>query len=104
MKEYMIAKREAQGLSMRQMARKCDCSDMLLLLLESHDSGITHPKIAARIAREYGLTVDEYNTIVHEKYRVDKLPEMKKTKKIIGSSVFEVYKGLWKNGRGGKSG
>lgn len=56
------------------MACKCLCSVRLLHILEVED-GITHPGIAAWVAQEYRLTVDEYNQLVHETKRVKKIPK-----------------------------
>ena len=78
MKDFMIAKRESKGLTRRKMATRCECSEGLLALLEEEDKSITHPAIASRIAKEYGLSLDEYNRLVHKKHRADKLPKPQK--------------------------
>lgn len=76
MRQWMIEKREALGLTRRQMAKKCMCSDTLLGMLENADH-ITHPDIASQIAIEYDLTLDEYNSLVHEDRRVKEIPKKK---------------------------
>ncbi|MBE5791643.1 MAG: helix-turn-helix domain-containing protein [Clostridiales bacterium] len=78
MKDFMIEKREALGLTVCEMAGKCLCSRTLLEMLEESDRHITHPHIAARIAKAYGLSVDEYNRLVSAKHRTNKLPKAKK--------------------------
>lgn len=77
LKDYMIQKREAQGLTVREMARKCECSFLLLDGLECEDFKYTHPNIAARIANAYGFSVPEYNKIVHKDHRVSQIPKPK---------------------------
>ena len=65
--------REDMGLTLRQMARRCDCSETLLGGVE--DGWITHPHIASRIAAEYGLDVKGYNALVPKKHRAKALPK-----------------------------
>lgn len=72
-RENMIKKREAKGLTIKQMARKCCCSPLLLQKLENGD-WITHPRIAARIAAAYGMGVRAYNEIVHSSHKAKQLP------------------------------
>ena len=76
MRQWLIDKRERQGLNRDQMAEKCRCSKGLLRLLEDEDI-ITHQDIASRIALEYDLTPEEYNCIVHEDRRVKCMPNAK---------------------------
>ncbi len=79
MKEFLTNKRNALGLDIEEMAKRCECSKRLLYMLE--DGGnITHPEIAARIAKEYGLSLKEYNALVHEKHRAMRVPNPKKHK------------------------
>lgn len=78
MKEFLIRKREALGLTQAQMAVKCDCSPGLLTAMEEIDRYITHPHIAARIAKAYGLNVQEYNLMVADKHKANKLPKARK--------------------------
>lgn len=65
--------RESMGLTIRQMARRCDCSATLLGGVK--DGWITHPHIASRIAAEYGLDVKDFNVLVHKKHRAKELPK-----------------------------
>lgn len=95
MKEFMIEKRKAKGLTVKQMAIRCECSEALLWPLEVDDNWITHPLIAAKIAKEYGLNVDEYNRLVHESHRAEKLPQPKKRKMI--NNLSTAWKNGWKN-------
>ena len=76
MRQWLIEKREALGLNENQMARRCDCSARLLELLE-HKDFITHKRIASRVAYAYGLTLDEYNSLIPERDRGDKIPPPK---------------------------
>lgn len=98
MKEFMIAKREALGLTRQEMAKRCECSEGLLTLIEEGERDITHPHIASRIAKEYGLDVEEYNRIVHESHRVNKLP-----KPVAPPADQNVYD-KWRYGWGKKEG
>lgn len=94
MKQFMIDKRKALGLTRHEMAQRCDCSERLLEILEIGSvCDITHPNIAARIAVEYGLTLDEYNQIVHESRRAAKLPKPKKTKAQHG--LYDAWRSGW---------
>lgn len=70
----MATKRRKLGLSLERMARVCDVSPFLLEMLESN-GWKTLPGIAARIIHKYGLGVEEYNAIVLEKHRAEKLPD-----------------------------
>ena len=74
-REKMIAYREKRGYTINEMSAKCKCSVKLLEIVEH--GGITHPDIAADIARAYKLSVKDYNTLVSEKNRVDKIPDPK---------------------------
>ena len=73
MRQWLIDKRKARGLTRARMASKCLCSIRLLEILELED-GITHPGIAAWVAQEYRLTLDEYNLLVHETKRAKAIP------------------------------
>ena len=75
MREWMIQIRKAKGLSVDEMAARCECSPMLLNWLEQSKGIITHPHIASCIAAEYGLTVKQYNSLIADKHRRDKLPK-----------------------------
>ena len=74
MREKLIRKREKKGLTVEEMAKRCHCSPRLIRGIEEED-WITHPKIAAWIAKEYGLGIRAYNELVHESRRAEKLPE-----------------------------
>lgn len=100
MKEFLIQKRKAKGLTVRQMAVRCECSEALLWPLEVDDNWITHPLIAARIAKEYGLNVDEYNRLVHESHRAEKLPKPPKHKP--DQKIYDAWRHGWGKKEGGK--
>lgn len=101
MNEFMIDKRKALGLDIQTMAQRCRCSKNLLYMLEE-GYDITHPEIAARIAKEYGLTVTEYNKIVHESHRAKRLPKPS-TKKLLDKGLCIMYKnGVFNNNRNTK--
>lgn len=68
---FLVEKRTC---SISEMAKQCKCSFGLLRMLEEDDKSITHPNIAARIAKEYGLNLDEYNSLVYADYRGDSIP------------------------------
>ena len=70
----MVAYREERNIKKKDMARRCGVSEGLLYHLES-DDWITHPRIAARICKEYRLNVDDYNALVHPDHRADVLPK-----------------------------
>lgn len=80
MREALIAIRKKKELSLRQMAKKCQCSETLIYGIEELD-WITHPDIAAQIAAEYGLDVDGYNQLVHKVRRVETLPKPERKRK-----------------------
>lgn len=50
------------------------CSERLIEILED-EKGVTHPKIAARIAQVTGATLAEYESIIPEIHRNGKLPK-----------------------------
>ena len=78
------------------MAEKCGCSEYLIELLEDGDSEITHPKIAAWIAKEYGLNLNEYNQLVHSSHKAKKLPE---AKPLVRYNDFDrAYRAKWADG------
>lgn len=112
MKTFMIEKREAlpltkkelshredEGiapdlpLTCREMSARCGCSALILMRLESGEWPCTHPEIAARIAKEYGLTVEEYNQIVHESHHVTKLPTPKPKPRHNG--IYDAWRSDW---------
>lgn len=74
MREALIKKREKLGLTQAQMARKCRCTERLIVGVEE-DDWITHPKIAAWLAKGYGFGIRMFNQLVHESRREKVLPE-----------------------------
>lgn len=94
MKTFMIEKRKALKCTLVEMAKRCDCSWRLLEALESGEFDITHPAIAARIAKEYVLTVDEYNQLVHESHHAEKLP--KPVPKVKYASTYDAWRDRWR--------
>lgn len=80
-KQFMITKRCLQLATQRDMAIRVGCSVKLIEALENGEYSITHPIIAAKIAKEYGLTVSEYNQLVHESHRATRLPNPDRLKK-----------------------
>lgn len=75
MRPWMIERRKEMGLTVKQMAEKCECGYVLLNWLENNKNIITHPDIASRIAAEYKLTVEQYNTLVAAFRKKTKLPK-----------------------------
>ena len=96
MKDFMITKREAKNMTRGQMAKRCGCSEYLIELLEEGDREITHPKIAAWIAKEYGLELDEYNRLVHESHKAKKLPKARPW--AIYNNFDEAFRAKWADG------
>ena len=68
-REYMIAFRESCGVELETMAKLCKCSPGLLRMLENSDREVTHPKIALRVARAYGLTRYQNESMLPECHR-----------------------------------
>ena len=62
-RKWLIEKRESNDLSREGMARLCNkgkgcigmVSEKLIEMLELDDTCVTHPNLAARIAKAYGL-------------------------------------------------
>ena len=52
----MIEFRKRNGLTLDSMARICDCSKVLIDMLESSEKEVTHPDIAERVRKAYKLT------------------------------------------------
>ena len=82
MKEFLIEKRLAQGLSRKGMAERCGCSERLLEIVELEAPGLTAPGIALRIAGEYGLDVNEYNRLVDERYHAEVIPSIEDVRRM----------------------
>lgn len=80
LRQKMTKYRKAQGMTLRQMAKVCQCSAKLLAEIE-YGGWITHPKIAARIAAAYQMDVTGYNNLVAEEHKADKLPKPKQKPK-----------------------
>lgn len=73
-RQWMVDLRKAKEMTMREMAEKCECTKTLLLMIEEHGA-ITHPRIAVRIAEEYGITdVALYNSLIPTEYATTKIP------------------------------
>ena len=74
-RDWLIDARKATRLSVNEAAKVLKISPKLLEMLELERVMITHPQIALRIVHFYGKGVKEYNELVCEKCRTDKLPE-----------------------------
>lgn len=68
-RQYMIDYREKHGLTIKQMAVRCQISTTLLSKLERCDQEITHPKIAERIGMQYYMTEAQTEALMPEHYR-----------------------------------
>lgn len=68
-RQYMADFRVGFGLTWNALARMCKCSCVLLRMLENSDKAVTHPKIALRVARAYGLTRDQYASMLPKCHR-----------------------------------
>lgn len=79
---WLREKRIAKGLTLSEMAKACQCSERLLDMLEH--GYVTHPHIASRVAKRYGLKISEYNAIVPQEHRRTKLPDYIKPPKETG--------------------
>lgn len=76
MRAWMINMRERRGWTREMAAWKCKCTPLLLQKVED-DESITHPHIAARIANAYGMSVGQYNRLVHSSHKAKVLPEVR---------------------------
>lgn len=65
----MILKRLKLGLSDIDMAIKCKTSRRIIHLLEDYDESVTHPAIARRVGKAYGLSKKETELLMPENYR-----------------------------------
>ena len=79
MRKWMVDMRNAQNKDLEQMAIECDCSRQMLYIIEC--GSITHPQIAAAVARAYGMTTEQYNTLVSERHRAAVIPVFKEPRK-----------------------
>lgn len=86
MRDWMVRMREKKGLSLREMARICDCSRTLLYIVEC--GGITHPDIASDIARAYGMRVNQYNQLVATERKAKVIPAHKPKPVDDGKSIL----------------
>ena len=68
-REYMIAYRDRRGWTLQDAAKKCKISRTLLGMLEASDQEVTHPKIAAQVAKVYKLTKAQMESMMPEHYR-----------------------------------
>lgn len=65
----MIEFRKRNGLTLDSMARICDCSKVLIDMLESSEKEVTHPDIAERVRKAYKLTPEQAEGLLPENYR-----------------------------------
>lgn len=86
MRNWMVDLREAKRKTIEDMAIICKCSRKLLHIVEC--GSITHPKIAADIARAYGMTTDQYNMLVDERHKAKAIPVFREPRK-----HFSLYSG-----------
>lgn len=78
-RDYMIAFRKKNVMTLRHMAKVCQCSETLLSMLEESESNVTHPSIAKRISRAYCMSDEQYLDLIPRNYRPNDLnydPEM----------------------------
>lgn len=68
-REYMIAFREKRGWNLEEAAKKCKISRTLLGMLEASEQEVTHPKIAAQVAKVYKMTREQRESLMPEHYR-----------------------------------
>lgn len=88
-RRWMIEAREARGVDRQQMGMACGCSEELIYLLEETGT-VTHPEIAADIARYLGVGVDRYNELVHKSRRAMVIPAKNQPKPENGKSGLYV--------------
>lgn len=85
-RKWMVALREARGWTARDAAQRTGASTRLIRMVEAGE--ITHPAIADRIARVYGMDIEQRNMIVHETHALHKLRAP--TKKKGGISRYKL--------------
>lgn len=101
-REKMVALREENGLTPKQMGEKCGVSEVLIKMVEHGE--VTHPLIAKKLQKVYKLTNEETMELIpkiHRKgdpeYEPDKfvVPERKApvTPMALKKDIFEVYVG-----------
>lgn len=67
-RQYLLDARAEMGLTQKAAAHRLRISLYLYMMLERDDAWITHPNIARRIKRLYGLTDAQYETMMHQKH------------------------------------
>lgn len=67
--EKMIAFRKYRGYSTKEMAQRCEVSEVLIKIVEK--GLVTHPKLAERIAKEYELEPEEAQELIPTIHRKD---------------------------------
>lgn len=71
-RKYMIEWREKRRLTIKVMAQAAKVTEYTLECIELDDNYVTHPNIAARIAKAYKLTQKQYLSMIPENYRPGK--------------------------------
>ena len=66
---WIEERRRGMGWTREQLGRAARCSGALIGILEDQHGGVTHPKIAARIARVLRASDAEWGSIVPKEYR-----------------------------------
>lgn len=99
-RDAMIAYRRRLGMSRLEMAMFARCSEKIIEGIEVF-GWVTHPRIAARIARVYNLGVHGYNELVPEEHRAEKLPTVSEPPgdedwKLFARSNQLPYATFWK--------
>lgn len=79
LRQRMQEFRRSEKMTISQMAKVCKCSEGLLRMVESGE--VTHPNIAARIARAYMLDVDGYNELIPKEHRAKDIPKLRPSMK-----------------------
>lgn len=74
-RKWLIDARKATRMSVIEAAKVLQISPKLLEMLELERVMVTHPQIALRIVYFYNKGVEEYNSLIVEKHRTDKLPD-----------------------------
>lgn len=99
-REKMIALREENGLTPKQMGEKCGVSEVLIKMVEHGE--VTHPLIAKKLQKVYKLTNEEMKELIPKihregdpEYEPDKYvpPEIKApiNPAALKKDIFEVY-------------
>lgn len=64
--EYVKTYRKKHGLSLRQMAERCDCSFQYIQKLEKDEVAVPTAKMLAKLANGMGMTLHELLTVVDD--------------------------------------